>query len=61
MTPDTLRAELKARDLSIRRAAPVLRVHYCTIRDYLSGRRNICPDRAELIRLRLADYDAGRT
>lgn len=58
MTPTTLRAALHERGLSIRAAAPVLGVHWCTVRDYLSGRKPITQDRADLIELRLASYDA---
>lgn len=57
MTHATLQQALYQRGLSIRRAAPVLGVHWCTVRDYLSGRRPITQDRAQLIQMRLAQYD----
>ncbi len=57
MTRDELRAELDQRGLSIRRGADVLQVRWETVRDYLSGRRRINDDRADLIRMRLAEYD----
>lgn len=61
MTSAKLQHELTARNLNPSEAARVLRIARSTLYRYFTGETTITPDRAELIRLRLADYDAGRT
>jgi len=61
MTPDTLRAELSRRGLSIRRGAVVLGLDPSYLWRLLSGQRPINRDRALLIELRLAEYDTEKS
>ena len=58
MTPTNLQHELDQRGLGTYQAAPVLRLSRSYIWMLLHGQRNITAERAELIRLRLAEYDA---
>jgi len=58
MTPDELKAELDCRNLGPWQAASVIGLSYPMVWRILNGQRGITSDRAELIRLRLAEYDA---
>lgn len=58
MTPKQLRNELDKRGLSQTEAARVLGIDRTYLWMLLQGRRNITRDRADLIRMRLAEYDA---
>lgn len=57
MTPQELRKEMDERNLTLNRAAFVLKVDRQTVWRYLHGVRSITDDRAELIRLRLDQFD----
>jgi len=58
MTPENLETELMQRSLGPWQAAKVLGLDHSMVWRLLHGARNITPERAELIRLRLAEYDA---
>jgi len=60
MSPDDLRTELGRRGLSVRQAAAVLRLSPSYVGRLMRGERSISHDRAELIRLRLAEVQDDR-
>ena len=60
MTADELQCELTRRGLSVRRAAAVLELDPSYLWRLLSGQRPIGRDRADLIQMRLADYDRSQ-
>jgi len=57
MTPSDLQSLLDKRGLRTQDAARVLRIDRTMLWRLLKGERSITADRADLIRMRLAEYD----
>jgi len=57
MTPSDLQSLLDARGLRTKDSARVLRIDRTMLWRLLNGERSITADRADLIRMRLAEYD----
>lgn len=60
MTPDELKNERVRRNLSVRKAGPVLKLSWQYLTKLENGKERISDDRAELILMRYYAYDAAQ-